>query len=465
MMRDRLLHATLLLGLALCCPTAHAGGPDSGEEVSQEEELPPAELILALRQARIAELEGRSDDALAALRTAAKDYPASILPIVELLDFHRRHGLPVESSRELRNLLKQRLYDPSGRLPLGTLRYLVEDPNAAEEDLTLLLGAMLARLERTQPEPRLLAAVAVLQERLGRLAEARQTLGRLLEVQPSDEVLWHCLVLDRQLERWAAVAEFLRTRVDEDKFSVLRTWYIAALAKLGDLDEIARQIDALGEHATQWWIEDQGPLRELLLRVAWDLRDAGNDAGAEKIFRRLLEIEPNCVEARNALLYLYSTEEERQAHESALAERWTAETDPDALAREGATTLAAGDAARAFDLLRRAAELSPDSEIAWFNLGLAAFRLERWDAAREAMERAGAINPSRAEACLYHGAALQNLGRCAEAVPVLEKALATDPALAPAHYYLYLCHRALGHRDETRRHLELYEKSRAPAQD
>lgn len=464
-MRDRMRLPIMVLCLLLCCGTIYPAVPAAAEGGLGEKELPPVGLVLALRQARIAEIEGRTDDALAVLREASEEFSDSVLPVVELLDFHRRHRLPEESGQELRELLKRRLLDPRSPLPSGTLRYLVDAPDATEAELNLFLEATLVRLGTERREPRLLAAAAALQERLGRLPEARETLGRLLEVQPSDPVRWHCLALDRKLERWQEVADFLRARLSAGSHFAERMSYIEILGKLGDLEEIVRQLDLLGESAQFSRIRQLGSLRSLLLQAAWDLRDAGRHDGAETIFRRVLQIEPDCAEARNALLYFYSTEEERRAHEAALAERWSAETDPDELAREGANVLAGGDAARAFELLQRAAQQLPGSEIAWFNLGLAAIRLERWSAAHEAMERATEINPSRAEAYLYRGAALQNLERCAEAIPPLEKALQLDPELDQAHYYLYFCHRALGHREPTRRHLELYNRSRAARPD
>lgn len=425
--------------------------------------LPDAEMVRMLRKARIARLEGRTDDALAGLRAAAEAFPVSVLPVMALWEFHRQHTLPAEEGKALRALLTRRLSDPTSPLPPGTLRYLVENPDVSDDELILVLDAALSRMDDADPNPRMLEAVGILQERLGRLPEARATLGRLLELEPSPELQWHCLALDERLERWLDVARGLRRWLDRDPLFVMRMRYIEVLGKLGDHEELVRQLDLLSQDPAVKPMHLRGTRERLLLQAAWDLRDAGEEAGAEKVFRRLLAIDPDNAVARNAILHLYSTEEERAAHQAALEELWSAEDDPEALAREGASLLAGGDAEHAFELLERAAAGLPESEITWFNLGLAAIRLERWEAAEQAMLRAVALNPSRVEAHLYRGAALQALERCEEAVVVLKEVLATDPGLSQAHYYLHFCYHALGHYDASQAHLRLYNQAREAA--
>ena len=68
------------------------------------------------------------------------------------------------------------------------------------------------------------------------------------------------------------------------------------------------------------------------------------------------------------------------------------------------------------------------------------------------------MNPGRAQSFLNRGIALQFLERFDEAIVMLDRSLAMQPELFQAHYYLYQCHRALGHPDATKRHLELYNR-------
>jgi tetratricopeptide (TPR) repeat protein len=278
-------------------------------------------------------------------------------------------------------------------------------------------------------------------------------------MQPDEHLRWRCLSLDYQLERWPDVAEGLWRMLENDPFFAHRMNYIEVLAKLGRYEELIRQLDLLEKTDDLQPEQLKAGMRKLLLQVAWDLRDAGVDEGAESIFRRLLAIDPENAEARNAILHLYSTEEERQAHRLALEARWGAETDAETLAHQGANLLAGGDAAGAFDLLKRAAEGLPDSELTWFNLGLAASRLERWEEVAGAMERAITLNPGRADGYLHRAAALQNLERCPEAIPLLEKALSLDGKLMQAHYYLYFCYHAVGDYEASGEHRKLYERA------
>jgi tetratricopeptide (TPR) repeat protein len=136
------------------------------------------------------------------------------------------------------------------------------------------------------------------------------------------------------------------------------------------------------------------------------------------------------------------------------------ESDPSALAQEGASLLAAGDAAGAAELLRRAATALPDSELVWFNLGLAAARLEEWSTAETAFARASEINPDRADSSLQRGIALQKLGKCEEAVAACRRALERDAGLTSAHYYLSICYSELGDAAAAAEHLRLYDASR-----
>jgi tetratricopeptide (TPR) repeat protein len=412
-----------------------------------------------LREARILRLDGKNEESLAKLRLAEEAFPHSILPVMALWDYHQRHGLPEAEERQLRELLIRRLADPESPLPPGTLHYLVEMAEATEDYLELLLRAVESRTAESEPEPRYLEAMAVLYERLGRLPQARELLGKLMELRPSVELRQHCLSLDYRLERWPEVADGFKQLLEEDPFFLHRMNYIEVLAKLGRYEEVVRQLDLLEESSDVGPEQFQGGLRDLLLQVAWDLRDAGADEGAESIFRRLLEIDPDNAEARNAILHLYSTHEERLAHRQALEQRWDAETDAETLSRRGANLLAGGDAAGAFDLLQRAAEGMPGSEMTWFNLGLAAGRLERWEEAERAMERAITLNPARADGYLHRGAALQRLERCPEAIPLLNRALSLDGNLMQAHYYLYFCYHAVGDYEASGEHRKLYEKS------
>jgi len=221
-----------------------------------------------------------------------------------------------------------------------------------------------------------------------------------------------------------------------------------------------RQFETLDEPGLARDVTYQTTYRSLLVQVAWDLRDAGKPVQAETVFRRLLAIDPADAAARAAILHLYSSEEDRRRHEASLKQQWDEESDPVRLLEEGATLLASGDAAAAFDLLNRASQSLPDDEVAWFNLGLCAIRLEKWEHAAVALEHAIRISPDRAELHLNRGIALQQLDRCPDAIESLNRALELDSSLAQSHYYLYVCHTALNDLPSANEHRKLYDASR-----
>jgi len=397
-----------------------------------------------LRDARIALDAGDTQAGLRQLRRTAEAFPGEIVPILELWNFHQTVGLPDTEAAELRSLLTRRLADAESPLPPGVLKYLVENPDSSDDELELVLRSAVARSSVAPQDAELIESMGLLQLRLGRKDDARRSFGRLLELQPTDEARWRCIELDMQLERWEQAASLLAVFIEREPSPPwARINYVRALGKLGRYEELAGQLDQL-DADRQILMEAIG---EILLEAAWEFRDRGRDAEAEQLFRKLVETKPYSEEAQAALLYLYSSEEERHEREMQLRQVWKEESDPVKVLDRGASLLAAGDAAAALGFLERAAAELPDSEIAWYNLGLAAFRLERFDLAVEALGRAERINPARAEAWFNRGAALQKLDRCVEAVPELRRALELQPELSQAYFYLYVCHRALGDRE------------------
>jgi tetratricopeptide (TPR) repeat protein len=360
-------------------------------------------------------------------------------------------GLPAEEAAQLRRILTERLADPESSLPAGVLRYLIGNPDADEDELRLLLAAANARVKDNDIE--MLSAIAFLQFRLELFEDARETYEHLRELAPSQMLNWECVLLDIELERWADAAAGLKPIVAKQGASLTaRLMYIDALSRLGERDEMLRQIDLLSS--------DNPLMTELindtLADSAWNLYDAGKDLEAEAVFRRILASDPKNSQALAAVLNLYGTEEELEAHRAALESARDEETDPHVLLEQGGNLLAAGDAEQALELLERASRSLPDEEIAWFNLGLAALKLERWDTAEQALLHATRINPGRADSFFNRGSALQKLGRCAEAIEALNRTLELAPDKTEAYYYLYACHVELGNDEAAQEALRLY---------
>jgi protein O-GlcNAc transferase len=111
-----------------------------------------------------------------------------------------------------------------------------------------------------------------------------------------------------------------------------------------------------------------------------------------------------------------------------------------------------GDFTRARHYLERAAELDPDSETAWINLGNVHLDMEAADDAVEAYARGLAVAPERSDTLRLLGNALSRAGRDAEAMVRLNEAVAAGVpgALrdrARAHYTAGRVDRALADLD------------------
>ena len=468
MRRRRIIGSALGLVAHLAPATGALSAPST---------LPPIACIEATRAARIA--AGKGDAAGARQRLeAAIELPGCELPALSQLVSMLR-GSPDAPARfaELRDRLIGRLRDPATELPDGLLTQLA-DAHAERADDELLLAALEARREAAgatldgQPLVELLQVTAELQLRLGAEDASRATFARLLDLAPTDRLRWRVLMLDVDRERWESAEALLVPMIaDPEAPDMLRYLHATALAHLGRLDELLVLLDQIappppdpppaGEAAAPsppplpstealdraLHPGSGGEFADLLLRTAWALRDAGHDADAAALFRRALVYWPESTEAQGALLHLYGTAEERVAASAAAESRRSQETDPQRLFEEGSDLLGAGDAAGARALLARAAPELADSgyaEPAWYNLGTANFKLERWAEAADAFAQALAVNPDRPESLWKRAVALFHLESCREAVPLLLTVLERDPAKRDAHYYLAGCYSKLG---------------------
>ena len=135
-----------------------------------------------------------------------------------------------------------------------------------------------------------------------------------------------------------------------------------------------------------------------------------------------------------------------------------AETDPRVLFEEGTNRLAEGDSAGAYDLLARAAPVLA-SEAAWYNLGISAFRLERWADAADALGHAAELNPARADTHFFRGHALVQTRSFTDAIAALTRSLELHPNRPMAHFDLALAYHETGQAELAAQHRKIYESS------
>jgi tetratricopeptide (TPR) repeat protein len=403
-------------------------------------ELPPPGCLRILREARIAQELGEDEKALALFSRALEEYPTEILPVEELLS--RREGLGLDAERvgELQVHLARRLADPSLPLDAGSIHFLVTTAGDERPDLLeALVAAIEARGEPLASDPVVTRAVAAAQGRLGRAEEARATLERLLADDPDFGVVSRALQLDLELGRWESALSLVDAHLEDPELApVLGPFRLELLARTGRTSELLEELDRL--HSRHAELLSAHGVQQLLKRIAWGLYDAGQHDEAERIWREILARRPEDTEARQVVAHLFADEDGQLA---AVDRQLAGVEDSAKLLELGTEYLAAGDDQRAYELLSRISRGARD-EVAWFNLGLAALRLERWEEASAAFRESIQRNPRRPGGYRNLGTALWEAGRCAEAIPVLERAAELEPDRVSTWYYLAKCHQSDG---------------------
>ncbi len=423
--------------------------------------LPPVECVRGMREARLAWQAGDRQKAMADLDRAVEACPDHVDPLLERLELHRKLGDAAGVEADLA-LLRARLADPARVPPEAAFARAVSDPGANVDELELIRARLTADLAAAET-PRRLRQLVVVEARLGRNEDARATLTRLLAVDPSPEVRWAAVRLDVALERWGdAIPELeaLGGRSGTSSFSA-RLHLIHAYGAVGRTEDAMRTALALygasGDLGSRFIRE---MVMQALLDAGWALHDRGDVEHAATVFRKVLEIDPDNTEARAVLELVYASPEARAAATAARDRALEREENPGIVLEEGARRLAVGDAAGAWDLLDRAARGLGDNELAWYDLGLAAVKLERWEAAAEAFGHAVRLDPTNPTSRLNLGTALARIGRCAEAVEVLEALLVDRPEAYQAHYWLGRCWAELGDAAKAAEAMERYQLAR-----
>lgn len=159
-----------------------------------------------------------------------------------------------------------------------------------------------------------------------------------------------------------------------------------------------------------------------LLQYALNLHQSGDVASANRIYRKLIKLNPK----HAFLLYLSGTAEIQQ-----------------------------GNRQEGIRLLDKSIQISPDNPVAYFNRGTALFEVNRLQDALNSFERAVQLKPDYAEAYYSRGNLLAELNRLDEAVKSLETAIQLRPDYAVAYYNLGNTLAKLGRLDDA---LDIYDR-------
>jgi tetratricopeptide (TPR) repeat protein len=434
--------AALAVTLLLTAP-AQGSEPDSA--------LPPEEVVLQLRAARIAGERGLVEEQRRLLDEIARAHPREPAALLALMEFYS--SLPDGSAEaaKARSALRDLLLTPRRDAPLALLQRFALDHRTTKEDLELLAELLAVRTERREDEPGAFLLLSGIQESLDRREEARSTLGALLRQRGDPEVRQRCIHLDILLERWDEALRLVRIQRGVLGEKVLRLAAVQIYAALGMVKELRTEVTAFMSERV---LLTHHHLPRMI-SAGFALYDDGHTKEAAEWFGFLssrFADDPDLASIQAGLFHRPGQPGARAAG----ADPANDQRLPVDLMNEGTALLAAGDPHGAYPILKRAASILGENDLAWFNLGLAASELQRWREAEAAFHRAVTLSPRFVKGLVQRAQARLRLQRIDEAVADAEAALRLEPDTKAAYLVLYHCEMARGNEKRAREILTRY---------
>jgi tetratricopeptide (TPR) repeat protein len=214
--------------------------------------------------------------------------------------------------------------------------------------------------------------------------------------------------------------------------------------------------------AAEKWLEaaverpQQSRQEQVLCMLAAIYADQSRNAEAAALYEKALKISPGDV---NVLVELSEIERQGGEREKSLAHLYTAKT---LAATDGSTLLLFSQVCMrrhmyvdARDALEKVVAGDPHNREAWYQLGLAQFRIGEAESAAEDFRKALHLDPGDEWSRVGLGAVLATVGRGQEAMVELTRALKRDPHCSAAYYYLAQIHRNQGQLALASKELEL----------
>lgn len=449
-------------GTAAQAPRQSPATPTTTDPASP---LPPVECVQLLRLARIQSDMGSPDRAAETLREALERFPEEAAPAMAAVGF-TRHRSGDGAFEQLAASKRTWLLDPSVDVELATLVRTLRSAEATTEELGIVRDRLDRATDTTSAESVLRARAAV-RYRLGDLDGTMDALAALTSIREDDpEVRWARIGVALERDRHDdAIADLEHlTANDADSRVPALALLIEVLAETGNTERVTALTQSYLERPRDVDFRVFEPvMAHALERAGWSLFAHGATDAAAKTFEAVLKLEGDADRTARTVALLFGGVEARRELAAARKEQF-AKLDPEMLLSEASKLLAAGDDAAAFEILEHAAPKVAKDEIAWFNLGLAATRLERWEVAVDAYTRALALRPDRDASRLSLVTALHALGRWEASIDAAEELLRRSPGTYQAQYYLYACHTELGNDEAAKEALAAYDAGRAAAQ-
>jgi tetratricopeptide (TPR) repeat protein len=372
--------------------------------------LAPEEASYALAYGEVLYRAGRASEALPHLEKASSIPDALLL----LASVHEKLGDAEKTVAELTRYVEAKPEDLGARLLLGSK---LEEAKRLDEALALYRsgtdGKSLAR------------AAELLSRRPETHAEAESIARKALEAEPS--LLEPRIVLARVLSRTGrdaeALAELERAAAEHPEASQVHYNLAQAYQRSGrttDAQESARRFQELEakEKSTR---EREARVAVTYKRAAETLQK-GDMLEAEKVFRSVLEIDPENAQSRSMLAKIAFSR-----NDPASAKRWIEEAierSPDVAEYhylKGLFAARTGNPAEAEPSVRRSLELDPAFPEAWSLLGSLLLDSRRADEALPCFLRAAVLEPSNPAVQLNLASVYSALGRAVEEEAAMER--------------------------------------------
>jgi Flp pilus assembly protein TadD len=189
---------------------------------------------------------------------------------------------------------------------------------------------------------------------------------------------------------------------------------------------------------------------------------AGKNDTAATLFARAVALAPNVAELHLHLAWALSQQKRWQPAADACRRALELRPgDPEPLGYLGVALCSMGRMDEAIVVLRKAIAARPDDAAALLNLAAALKETRQWDEAVECCHKAIALQPNLAEAYNTLGSIMQEEGHFEEAAAAYRHTLELAPSHATAHWNLGLSLLTLGEIEEGFRHYEWRWKAEA----
>lgn len=355
----------------------------------------------------------------------------------------------VELNRKGSESVRARQFDQAQAL---FTQAILLDPNLADahENLALLLllegndvaaeraAGQLLVLAPANYNGRLVAGVSAINR--GKYSQGKGYLSSLIGSGTDDPLVTaaYAVALDRSGK--AAQAASFSTRVQAYRVEASDALLAGQIFRQPGLKKIARK-----------WLEDSidhagaSVNPEALYMLASMYADQGRATDAQRLYGRILEGDPRNVDALVELSELERSLGEQEKSDSHLYSAKTlAATDASTLFHFSQVCMRRRMYVDAQDALNKVVARDPLNQQAWYQLGLAQFRIGEPDAAEKAFRSALGLEAQDEWSRIGLGGVLLSTGRQEAAAAEFQRVLQRNPQSAAAHYYLGLIYRNSG---------------------